>query len=171
MKTQHVFLGLAAIVTAAAPASATQYFMSGNACQPTDPTNATKLRVLGAGITNSDPTSGSLGTATCPVVGVTGTLIQQTTTGVLKVQTHNTISGFWELDTQALTTFWWSSNKISSAGNQMLTWSGSELWGSGSAGTTANSAYSFRATINGRCLAGSCAPDQSWLNAYWITNI
>lgn len=172
MKNHRIMIGIIAALSSGMAASAladTQYHFSGNACQPLDSANAAKIQTIGAGSTNKDTAVGSTAKVTCPVTGVIATSINQS--GTFKVHVHNLVSGFWELDDATFTTFWWSSNKTSSpTGNTDLTWTGSELYG----GIASNyTAYSFRATIFGRCTAVDvpCATDQSYLQAYWVTHV
>jgi hypothetical protein len=168
MKTYRMILGLAAALSAglmADPSFAdTQYYFSGNACQPTDSANFAKIQILGAGISNKDTTSFSTATVTCPVTGIISTTLNQTG---LKVHVRNGVNGFWEVDNQTFGVIWWSSNKFSPpTGSANITWSGTELLGSAASNY---SAYSFRGTIGGRCSDG-CTTEQSWIQAYWVTH-
>jgi hypothetical protein len=143
----------------------TQYYFSGNACQPIDSANFVKIQVLGAGISNKDTTGVSSATVTCPVTGIISTTLNQTR---LQVHVRNNVSGFWELDNQTFGTIWWSSNKSSpGTGSANITWSGTELFGSAA---SSYSAYSFRGSIYGRCNPDNCGPEQSWIQAYWVTH-
>jgi hypothetical protein len=169
MKSHRMILGVAAALSIGGMASPsladTQYYFSGNACQPTDSANFVKIQVLGAGISNKDTTSFSSATVTCPVTGIISTTLNQTG---LKVHVRNGVTGFWELDNQTFGTIWWSSNKSSpGTGSANITWSGTELFGSAASNY---SAYSFRGTIGGRCNDVSCNPEQSWIQAYWVTH-
>jgi hypothetical protein len=117
VKTYRLILGAAIACTIGAQATPsfadTQYYFSGNACQPTDSTNAAKIQILGAGITNKDTTVLTSATVTCPVSGIISTSIHATG---LRVHVRNSVSGFWELDNQIFSTVAWTSNKTTATG-------------------------------------------------------